>query len=399
VSGADDAGARDGTAHTRLVHPRKASQEGFAALPVPVHRASTVLFPTLEAYRRRAERYYDGYTYGLAGTPTSATLAQQVADLEGGYRSVLVPSGLAAITLVDLALLAPGDHVLLPDNVYDPSRDFADRVLARWGVATSYYDPLAGAGIAALMRPNTRLVWAESPGSLTMEVPDLPAICAAAHAAGARVALDNTWSAGLFCRAFELGADISVQALTKYQGGHSDVLMGSVTAADPELWRELRRFSSALGTGVSPEDASLVLRGMQSLAARMRVHEQSALSLARWLASRPEVERVLHPALPGCPGHEHWKRDFTGASGLFAFVLDERYDAAAVARMVDGLRWFGIGSSWGGAASLAIVADPSRVRTVKPWRERGALVRLSIGLEAPEDLMADLEAGLGRLAG
>lgn len=384
---------------TKLVHSDYTPPEGFACLSTPVHHASTVLFPTVKAHRERRERLYDGYTYGLAGTPTTMTLAARIADLEGGHRALLVPSGLSAIALTYLALLTRGDHVLVPDNVYGPSRELCRRLLTGLGIDATFYDPLAGGAIASLLREETKLVWVESPGSITMEVQDVPAIAAAAHARGALVAIDDTWSAGLYFKPFEHGCDISVQAVTKYIGGHADLMMGAVTAKDEALYRRLKDVAGVLGLGAAPDDCFLALRGLSSMAARLRQHQASALRIATWLRDRAEVERVRHPAFPDCPGHEFWMRDFTGASGLFSIILREGFSAADVERMVDGFAYFKIGASWGGPVSLALVMEPNHLRTATVWNEPGQLLRLNIGLEDPEDLIADLNAGVDRLRG
>lgn len=384
---------------TRLLHDDLAAADRgeFLSLTTPVHHASTVVFPTMAAFMARRERLYDGYVYGLYGTPTTDALERKIAALEGGYRAIALPSGLAAIAVVNAALLSAGDHVLVSDSVYGPSREFCDGVLARMGVGVTYYDPRLGADIAPLIGPRTRLIWAESPGSLTFEVQDIPAIAAAAHARGALVALDNTWATPLHFKPFDRGADISVQAASKYIVGHSDVVMGIVTARTPDLYRRLKDAARLFGLGAAPDDCYLALRGLATMAARLERHARSALEVARWLARRPEVARVLHPALPEDPGHALWKRDFTGANGLFAIVL-RPYPLAAVAAMVDGLRLFKIGASWGGVHSLIAPFDPRGQRTARPWTEPGMLLRLHIGLESVEDLIADLEQGFARLA-
>ena len=313
------------------------------------------------------------------------------------HRTLLAPSGLAAIAIVDLAFLRSGDHVLIPDNVYRPSRELAQRLLSGLGIAADYYDPMDNAGIAGQIRANTRLLWIEAPGSITMEVPDVPALVTAAMARGVITAIDNTWSAGIYFRAFEKGIDISVQAVTKYIGGHSDLLMGSVTARNAELFDRIAPVRRLLGMGVGPDDVYLALRGLPTMLARLNAHETATLQIAGWLRSRPEVKRVLHPAFPECPGHENWKRDFTGSSGLFSFILHERYATDSVDALVDGLRWFKIGYSWGGVASLAVPYRRETLFNAGGRGEPGHLVRLNIGLEAPADLIMDLEAGLGRL--
>ena len=380
---------------TRLVHSEYTAPAGFASLTTPVHHASTVVFPNVAETRTRSGP--EAYTYGLHATPATLELAARIAALEGGYRTVLAPSGLASIALVDLAFLKSGDHVLIPDNVYRPNRELAHRLLAGLGIATDYYDPMAAAGIAGQIRSNTRLLWIEAPGSITMEVPDVPALVAAARARGVITAIDNTWSAGVYFRAFDKGLDISVQAVTKYIGGHSDLLMGSVTARNAELFDRVVPVRRLLGMGVGPDDVYLALRGLPTMLARLKAHEAATLQIAGWLRGRPEVARVLHPAFPECPGHENWKRDFTGSSSLFSIVLHERYSADAVDELVNGLRWFRIGYSWGGVASLAVPYRRDTLFNANGRNERGHLVRLNIGLEAPEDLIADLEAGLLRL--
>jgi cystathionine beta-lyase len=395
VSDADaTAKAQPGLA-TRLVHSEYAAPAGFASLTTPVHHASTVVFPNVAETRTRSGP--DAYTYGLHATPTTLELTTRIAALEGGHRTLLAPSGLASIAVVDLAFLKTGDHVLIPDNVYRPNRELAHRLLAGLGIAADYYDPMTGTGIAGQIRPNTRLLWIEAPGSITMEVPDVPALVAAARARGVITAIDNTWSAGVYFRAFDKGIDISVQAVTKYIGGHSDLLMGAVTTRDAELFDRVAAVRRLLGMGVGPDDVYLALRGLPTMLARLKAHEAAALQIAGWLRSRPEVKRVLHPAFPECPGHENWKRDFTGSSGLFSVVLHERYAVESVDALVDGLRWFKIGYSWGGGASLAVPYRRDTLFNANGRNESGHLVRLNIGLEAPEDLIADLEAGLLRL--
>src|ERR1041384_7856823 len=288
---------------TRLIHSDAKVPEGFRSLSPPVYRGSTVVFPSSAEVGDRWDAYDGGYTYGLFGTPTTLELAARVCELEGGLRTLVTPGGQGAIALIDLAFLQAGDHVLLPDNVYAPSRKLAVDLLQRFGVEVGFYPPAIGAGLAAHLRPNTRLVWCESPGSITMEVPDVPAIAAAAHAGGALVALDNTWSAGVYFDAFAHGVDVTMQALTKYVAGHSDVLLGSVTVRDAAAYRKLGVTQQILGCAASPDDCSLALRGMKTLALRLRAIEDAALTLARWLAERPEIDLVLHPALPSCPGH------------------------------------------------------------------------------------------------
>ncbi|HEX3672273.1 MAG TPA: cystathionine beta-lyase [Candidatus Cybelea sp.] len=377
---------------TKLIHPRVSVPEGYRSLAVPVYRGSTTLFPSAAAVTDQWDQERVGYTYGLYGTPTALELAAQISALEGGGRTILAPGGQSAISLIDLALLEQGDHMLVPRSVYLPNRLLATSLLARFGIRTTFYDPLAGAAIGELIEPKTRLVWVESPGSVTMEVQDVPAIAAAAHERGATVILDNTWSAGIFFDAFAHGVDVTMQALTKYAGGHSDVLLGSITVRDDALYQKLGAARQVVGCAVSPDDCSLALRGLQTLAVRLGAVEKSALDVARWLASRQEVERVLHPALPSCPGHEFWARDFTGSSGLFSVVFKGGPTREQVCAFVDRLELFEIGYSWAGTTSLAVAY------TIRPGPQRPSydhrLVRFSIGLESPADLIADIERAL-----
>jgi cystathionine beta-lyase len=381
---------------TRLIHSNVRVPEGFRSLVTPVYRASTVLFPEAAAATDHWNQYEAGYTYGLYGTPTTLELAGRVCELEGGFRTIVTPGGQAAISLLHLALLNSGDHVLLPESVYAPNRKCANDLLRRFGVEVGYYPPAAGARIRSAFLPNTRVVWCESPGSITMEVQDVPAIAAAAHDHGALVVVDNTWAAGIYFDAFAHGADVTMQALTKYEGGHSDLLLGSVTARDPAIFERLGEGHSVLGWAPSPDDCSLALRGMKTMAVRLKAVERSALALAQWLRNRPEIELVLHPALDSCPGHEFWKRDFTGSTGLFSIVLQAQYTRDQVRRFVDELELFEIGYSWGGVASLAVAYD-----LVSPKRPAYGhrLVRLYVGLESADDLRADLEQALGKMAG
>ena len=378
---------------TRLIHHDYRAPEGFAAFPPAIHHASTVLFKDVAALRSRNWQDKTGYTYGLHGTPTTFTLEARLAAIESGSHCVLAPSGLAAIAMVDLALLKTGDDVLLPDNVYNPSRELGNWLSSDFGISARYYDPMIGAGIGALIQPNTRLIWTEAPGSVSMEVPDIPAICRAAHAAGALVAIDNTWSAGIAFAAFDHGVDIVMQALTKYQSGGSDVLMGAVISRDQALHQRLEMAHMRLGYGVGADDAYLVSRGLATMKLRFDAHDRGARQVAAWLKARPEISRVLHPAFPDCPGHEYWVRDFKGSSGLFTFVL-RGGSGAERDRLIDALELFGIGYSWGGYESLAVPADPAPLRTVRPWQAEGPLARLHIGLEDPDDLIEDLARAL-----
>lgn len=385
---------------TALIHSDYTPPEGFAALPTGIHHASTVLFKDVAAMRSRNWQDKNSYTYGLHGTPTTFTLEARLAQIEGGEHCLLAPSGLAAIAMVDFALLKSGDDVLIPDNVYNPNRELGRWLSQDFGITARFYDPLIGEGIAALIQPNTRLVWTEAPGSVSMEVPDIPAICRVVRErrAGGQsiyVAIDNTWSAGIAFRAFEHGVDVVMQALTKYQSGGSDVLMGAVITRDKELIHRIEMAHMRIGFGVGADDAYLVLRGLPTMKLRFDAHDAGARQVAAWLKGRPEIVRVLHPAFEDCPGHEIWKRDFTGAGGLFSVVFDERYSEAQTDRFVDSLKLFKIGFSWGGAHSLCV---PYRIQAMrKNWSGTGQLVRFNIGLEDPADLIADIEHALSVL--
>jgi len=380
---------------TLLIHPPRPVAGGFRSLVPGTERASTVLFDNIEKMKSRSGFDESRYTYGTSGTPTTRDLQNRIAEWEGGHATVLYPSGLAAVAFAFLPFVEPGDHVLVPNNVYEPVKTLANGLLKRIGVIVEQYDPLIGAAIAAQIKPNTKVVWVETPGSITMEVSDLPAIAAAAHAAGAIVAIDNTYSAGLYLRAFELGADISVHALTKYPAGHSDLVMGSITAKDEATWKRVKDLALQTGQCCAPDDIYLVLRGLPTMPLRIRHAERVALDMAQWLKTRPEVKRVLHPALPDCPGHDIWKRDFTGSTGVFSFVLHDQYDASAATRFIEALELFGIGASWGGIGSLALTYDLSKSR--KDWPHAGALIRLNVGLEDEGDLRNDLLRGFAAL--
>jgi cysteine-S-conjugate beta-lyase len=380
---------------TKLIHTDARVPEGFRSLVTPVYRGSTIVFPDAHHIVDHWDQHKHGYTYGLYGTPTTLELAARVCELEGGEHTVITAGGQGAIALINLALLKSGDHVLIPENIYGPHRRLAFSVLKRFGVETTYYDPLIGVGIADLLRDNTRLVWCESPGSLTMEVQDVPAIIAAAHARGALVAIDNTWSSGVFFRAFDHGIDISMQALTKYIGGHSDLLLGAVTVKDRKLYEQLGYTHQLVGCSASPDDCSLAIRGMKTLAVRLQQIELSTLEVAKYFAASDEVERVLHPALPSCPGHEFWKRDFTGSAGLFSVVFKPGPTKAQVEEFVNALELFEVGYSWGGVTSLAVPYDMSHAHGRAQYGHR--IVRIYVGLEDPKDLMADIEQALLKL--
>ena len=386
---------RQKSLQTTIVHTDYTAPEGFDAYPPAIHHASTVLFKNVAAMRSGEWKEKTAYTYGLHGTPTTFTLEARLAEIEGGKHCLLAPSGLAAIAMVDFALLTTGDDVLLPDNVYNPNRELGRWLANDFGITARYYDPLVGAGIADLIQPNTKLIWTEAPGSVSMEVPDLPAICAAAHARGVLVALDNTWSAGLALRGFDLGVDIVMHALTKYQSGGSDVLMGAVITRDRAVHDKLATAHMRLGQGVSAHDAYLVMRGLPTMKLRFEAHDAAAREMAAWFKSRPEIAKVLHPAFEDCPGHAIWRRDFTGAGGLFSVVFDERYSEEQLDRFVDALTLFGLGYSWGGANSLVMPYRMTAIR--RNWQDKGVLVRFNIGLEDTADLIADITRALGQL--
>jgi cystathionine beta-lyase len=381
---------------TRLVHAGRDPEKNFGIVNPPIYRASTILYPTMAEFEQRQKRKYTGFYYGIHGTPTTFALTSALAELSGGHRAVVTSSGLAAVTQALTAFLRRGDHLLIADSVYGPTRTFCASVLARFGVEVTFYDPRIGAGIDALMRPETRVVYAESPGSLTFEVQDVPAIARAAHARGAVVLFDNTWATPLNFRAFEHGVDVEIQAATKYLAGHSDLLMGVITARTEDLFRAVKDGLDVFGDCVSPDLCYETLRGLRTLAVRLRRHERAALDVAQWLARRPEVARVLHPTLPDDPGHALWTRDFVGASSLFGVLLRTNSDRA-VAAMLEGFQLFKIGASFGGFESLVLPARPAENRTARPWREPGILLRLHVGLEDVEDLIADLESGFDRL--
>ena len=381
---------------TKLQHSAYQPPPGFGAVQPATWRASTVLFPDVAALRSRDWRRKDGYTYGLHGTPTTFMLEQRLAEIEGASHALLCPSGLSAITLVDLALLEHGDAVLVPANGYGPGVEFAQRMLAGWGITTQLYDPLDVDSAARLVTPRTRLLWLEAPGSVSMEMPDLRGLLALARAHGLRTAIDNTWAAGIALRPFELGIDISIQALTKYQSGGADVLMGAVLCRDEALHEKLTLAHMRLGLGVGGDDASLVLRGLATLALRYAAHDATARRVAQWLQTQPQVRRVLHPALLDSPGHAYWARDCRAAAGLFSFTFVPEVAPAQVDAFVDALRLFGIGYSWGGPRSLAVPYAIEAMRGAA-WRDGSPLVRLAIGLEDADDLIADLAQALETL--
>ena len=381
---------------TRLSHAGRAGTHVHGFVNPPVHRGSTVLYPDMATRKRMGgARFEQAMVYGTLGGPTHHALEDVVAEIEGGTRCQIVSSGLAAVTTPLLAYLSAGDHCLMPDSVYGPARGFCDGLLARLGVQTTYYDPsIGGEALAALSRPTTKVLYTDSPGSHTFEVQDIPALAAVAHAKGAKVLMDNTWGIHFF-QPFKHGVDVSIQALTKYVVGHSDVLLGSMTTNSTEDWETVRETTLALGQYASPDDCWLALRGVRTMAVRMARQMESALTVARWLEGRHEVKHVLYPALPGSPGHDIWKRDFTGACSLFGVVFQPGFSEAAVHGMTESLELFGMGASWGGFESLAL--PTSVTRTAGTGDFGGELLRLHVGLEDPGDLIADLEAAFPRL--
>ena len=397
---------------TRLIHHGYKAPEGFASPVVPVHKASTVIFPNMSAMRTREWKDKSGYTYGLHGTPTTFILEERLCELEGGLQCLLVPSGLAAIANVSLALLKSGDEVLIPDNAYGPNKSMAEATLAQFGIRHVLYDPLDAADLAAKITPSTRLVWLEAPGSVTMEFPDLCEMVRLCQARGVISALDNTWGAGIAFAPFDLqgdgsgslSVDISVHALTKFPSGGGDVLMGSVVTRDPGLHLKLKLLHMHLGLGVGANDAEAVLRSLPSIGLRYRAHDVAARELARWMQQQAPVVQVLHPALPGSPGHSHWQAlcgnahgGDGAAAGLFSVVLDARYTQTQVDAFCDALQLFKIGYSWGGPMSLVVPYDIAAMRDkLPPHLHSGTVVRFSIGLEAVQDLQRDLAQAMAQ---
>jgi len=383
---------------TRLQHHPYQPPAGFGAVEPGVHHASTVIFPDVATMRARDWRSKAGYTYGLHGTPTTFILEERLAALDGGRHCVLCPSGLSAIALVDLALLKQGDTVLLPGNVYGPSRELAERFLGAWGIQHEIYEATCTPEeLAKLITPQAKLLWLEAPGSVTMEMPDLRGLIAVARQHGILTAIDATWAAGIALQPFDLGVDVVMQALTKYQSGGADLLMGSVTTRDDALHERLLLTHMRLGLGVGADDVARVLRGLHTLPLRYAVHDASARRIALWMQDQPQMAQVLHPALPSSPGHAHWQRDCTAAAGLFSVVFDARYTAAQVDGFVDALQLFKIGYSWGGPVSLAVPYDVQAMRPAGRWPHQGGLVRLAIGLEDPQDLIDDLRQAMQQM--
>jgi cystathionine beta-lyase len=379
---------------SKLIHPGSHAPADFRSLTTPTYRGSTVVFERQADVSDDWRQTQCGYTYGLYGTPTVLELGARIAEIEGAHHTFVVPGGQAAISLIYLAFCKAGSHALVPCTAYGPNRELAALLLKRLGITVEAYDPLIGAGIAHLIRPETALIWVESPGSVTMEIQDVPAIVAAARERKIPVALDNTYSAGVLFDAFAHGVDVSMQALTKYVGGHSDLLLGSVSVAGGSAYEAIGSTLKQLGMAVSPDDCSLALRGMKTLGVRLERLEKSALEIALWLSKHPCIKNVLHPALASCPGHEHWRRDFTGSSSIFSIVFDERFTAGQAIAFADRLTLFKIGFSWGGVTSLVIVYP----NLDRPGRDYGGrLVRLNVGLEEPADLIADLAQALSAM--
>lgn len=386
-------------------NPRK----NLGSVSTPIHRTSTVLFPTLEAYEeaQNGKDFYevlDGVksadlSYGVGGTPTTFELQKAVAAIEGTGYSLVLPSGLAAITLTLMSFLKEGDHLLMVDTVYGPTRRFCNKELKKFGIETTYYDPMIGSDIIHLIKENTKIVFTESPGSLTFEVQDIPAISEAAKSVSEEIiiVIDNSWASPIYFNSFEHGADVSILAGTKYIGGHSDIFLGTVTAREKHFTKLVKTYKN-FGFHTSPEDCYLGARGIRTMPTRIKVHEKAALDVAKWLKKRKEVTKILHPAFPSCPGYKTWKRDFTGSTGLFSIVLDKKYSFEAMCAMFSDFKVFGIGASWGGFESLAIYFEPESIRTATSWTEKNSCVRLYIGLENIDDIKEDLDRAFKRLA-
>ena len=376
---------------TKLLDPNPRARRDYKSLVTPVYRGSTVLFDDQSSVKDSWDQAEVGYSYGLYGTPTALELAARIAEIEGAHRTLIVPGGQAAIALVYFAYCSTGSHALVPYSAYGPNKEMAEGILRGLGIEVEAYDPMIGAGISDLIRSNTVLIWCESPGSVTMEVQDVPAIVKAAHNKGVAVALDNTYAAGVMFDAFGHGVDVSIQALTKFVGGHSDLLLGSVSVRDAPAFEQMGPIYRQLGLAVSPDDCSLALRGLQTLALRLEQLEKSTLQVAHWLADHPKIQAVFHPALASCPGHDVWERDFTGSTSVFSIWFKDDVSPTQVEAIIDSLELFKIGLSWGGVNSLAIVY-PDVERPGQDYA--GRLVRLNIGLEHTDDLIRDLKNAL-----
>jgi cystathionine beta-lyase len=376
---------------TKLLDPNPRARRDYKSLATPVYRGSTVIFDDQSSVKDSWDQAENGYSYGLYGTPTALELAARIAEIEGAHRTLIVPGGQAAIALVYFAYCTTGSHALVPYSAYGPNKEMAEGILRGLGIEVEAYDPMIGAGISDLIRSNTALIWCESPGSVTMEIQDVPAIVKAAHYKGVAVALDNTYAAGVMFDAFAHGVDVSIQALTKYVGGHSDLLLGSVSVRDASAFETMGPIYRQLGLAVSPDDCSLALRGLQTLALRLEQLEKSTLQVARWLSDHPKIQAVFHPALTSCPGHEIWKRDFTGSTSVFSILFKDDVSPTQVEAIINSLDLFHIGLSWGGVNSLAVVY-PNIERPGQDYA--GRLVRLNIGLEHTDDLIFDLKNAL-----
>ncbi len=383
---------------TRLVHSGSNPRDQKGAVNPPVFRASTIIFPTVEAMKEAEQRKFDTTFYGVHGTPTTFALETAMAEVEEGYRAISVSSGLAAITTALISFLKTGDHLLMVDSVYAPTRNFCDTTLKRFGIETTYYDPLIGSNIENLIKPETKVIFTESPGSYTFEIQDIPSIVKAAHKREIKVMIDNTWSAGYFFKPFDHKVDISIQATTKYQAGHADLILGHIVTRTKEDWLKVKTNTGILGQTVAPDVCYLALRGLRTLVVRLEEHQQNALTIANWLKERPEVEKILHPAFSSCPGHEFWQRDFTGSSGLFSVILKD-VNIEKIHNMLNNMEYFSMGYSWGGFESLMVYSDPSKIRTATKWETSSPLLRIHVGQEDVRDLIADLERGLNGLSG
>lgn len=380
---------------TLLTVAGRSPDQNHGIVNPPVYHASTILFPSLDVLEAAGREDYAGFTYGRHGTPTTRAFEDAVAQLEGGYRAIAVASGLAALVVAVMAFARTGDHILVADSVYGPTRRLCAHTLAGWGVEAEFYDPGIGGGIATLFRANTKLVVCEAPGSLTFDMQDIPAIAAAARAAGVRTVIDNTWATPLYFKPLSHGIDISVHAATKYMVGHSDAMAG-IIVTNQDCWKPVKSMAAELGHTLGPDDCYLAQRGLRTMAVRLERHQKTAMILMEWLSRQPEVTRILSPAWPQDPGHALWQRDFSGASGLFAFTMTP-VPRAALAAFLDHMELYGMGYSWGGYESLLLPVFPHKIRTVHPWQEPGPLLRVHAGLEAPEDLIAELDRAFGRL--
>jgi cystathionine beta-lyase len=381
---------------SKLIHPTAAAPQGFRSLATPTFRGSTTILGSARDVTDHWDRLQTPYRYGLYGTPTTLELGARIAELEAGEHCFITPGGQAAIALIYMSFASAGGHVLVPDSVYGPSREFANRLLSRMNIEAEYYDPSIGGDIARLCRGNTQLIWCESPGSVTMQIQDVPAITKVARSRGIVTALDNTYSAGVLFDAFHHGIDVTMQALTKYIGGHSDVLLGSVTVTENALYRQIGDVHQLLGMSSSPDDCALALRGLQTLAVRLDQLEDSTIQVARFLSEQREIEAVMHPALPTCPGHELWKRDFKGSASVFSVLFKERVSRESIIRFIDELRLFKLGFSWGGVTSLVMRYEALERMTQVP---AGRIVRFNVGLEAIGDLIADLKSAWAAFRG